>query len=123
MTAFDDMLATLDVKPGELTWQQDGICQQTDPDAFFPEQGGSVEAAKAICEGCPARKACLQWAIVHDEQFGIWGGLTRGERLRLRKSTGIAVKPRHLGPAPRSTNLDAVQTRKRRAAKRAAAAA
>lgn len=122
-TAFDDLFSSLDIDPGELAWQEDGICKQTDPEAFFPEQGGSVEAPKAICEGCPVREACLQYALDNDEQFGIWGGLTRRERIQLLKSRGLARPHRRPNPMALSTNLEAVQTRKRRAAKRAAAAA
>ena len=28
---------------------------------------------------------CLQWAIEHDERFGIWGGLSERERRRYKK--------------------------------------
>ncbi|MFM8926978.1 MAG: WhiB family transcriptional regulator, partial [Rhodoluna sp.] len=35
-----------------LAWQRDAICSQTDPEAFFPEKGGSTRDAKRICSGC-----------------------------------------------------------------------
>lgn len=59
-------------------------CATTDPEAYFPEQGGNATAAqaKAICNGCPVNTACLQWALTNDEA-GIWGGLTEEERKRL----------------------------------------
>ena len=32
-----------------LAWQADALCAQTDPEAFFPEKGGSTRDAKRIC--------------------------------------------------------------------------
>lgn len=32
---------------------------------------------------CEMRSACLDYALRHDERFGVWGGLSEGERLRL----------------------------------------
>ena len=57
----------------------------TDPEAFFPEKGGSTREAKRICLGCEVRDACLDYALAHDERFGIWGGLSERERRRLKR--------------------------------------
>lgn len=70
---------------GELSWQADALCAQTDPEAFFPEKGGSTRDAKRVCSECPVREACLEYAMENDERFGIWGGLSERERRRLRK--------------------------------------
>ena len=70
---------------GELAWQTDALCAQTDPEAFFPEKGGSTRDAKRVCESCPVREECLKYAMDNDERFGIWGGLSERERRRLRK--------------------------------------
>ncbi|QIK62987.1 WhiB family transcriptional regulator [Leucobacter viscericola] len=75
-------------KPEEdeaLAWQTDALCAQTDPEAFFPEKGGSTRDAKRICEGCEVRSECLEYALENDERFGIWGGLSERERRRLRR--------------------------------------
>ena len=32
----------------ELSWQERALCAQTDPEAFFPEKGGSTREAKQI---------------------------------------------------------------------------
>lgn len=71
---------------GELAWQTDALCAQTDPEAFFPEKGGSTRDAKRVCEACPVRSECLDYAMAHDEKFGIWGGLSERERRRLRRA-------------------------------------
>lgn len=72
----------------EQEWQERALCAQTDPEAFFPEKGGSTREAKRICSGCDVRSECLEYALAHDERFGIWGGLSERERRRLKKRAG-----------------------------------
>ncbi|EWC62414.1 Sporulation regulatory protein WhiB [Actinokineospora spheciospongiae] len=69
----------------EQEWQERALCAQTDPEAFFPEKGGSTREAKRICLGCEVRAECLDYALAHDERFGIWGGLSERERRKLKK--------------------------------------
>lgn len=71
--------------PEDELWQERALCAQTDPEAFFPEKGGSTREAKRICQGCEVRDACLEYALAHDERFGIWGGLSERERRRLKR--------------------------------------
>ena len=66
-------------------WQERALCAQTDPEAFFPEKGGSTREAKRICLGCEVKDRCLDYALAHDERFGIWGGLSERERRRLKR--------------------------------------
>ena len=66
-------------------WQERALCAQTDPEAFFPEKGGSTREAKRICQGCEVKDACLDYALAHDERFGIWGGLSERERRRIKR--------------------------------------
>jgi WhiB family redox-sensing transcriptional regulator len=67
------------------SWQERALCAETDPEAFFPEKGGSTREAKKICTGCEVRAECLEYALANDERFGIWGGLSERERRRLRR--------------------------------------
>jgi WhiB family redox-sensing transcriptional regulator len=71
--------------PDDDLWQANALCAQTDPEAFFPEKGGSTREAKRICQGCEVRDACLEYALANDERFGIWGGLSERERRRLKR--------------------------------------
>ena len=73
---------------GPLAWQQHALCAQTDPEAFFPEKGGSTREAKAVCQACQVREECLEYALANDERFGIWGGMSERERRRLRRMAG-----------------------------------
>ena len=67
------------------SWQERALCAETDPEAFFPEKGGSTREAKKICTGCEVKAQCLEYALANDERFGIWGGLSERERRRLRR--------------------------------------
>jgi WhiB family transcriptional regulator, redox-sensing transcriptional regulator len=77
--------AGVDELPAELTWQERALCAQTDPEAFFPEKGGSTREAKRVCLACEVRSECLEYALANDERFGIWGGLSERERRRVKK--------------------------------------
>ena len=68
-----------------LAWQADALCTQTDPEAFFPEKGGSTRDAKRICAECTVKTECLEYALANDERFGIWGGLSERERRKYRR--------------------------------------
>ncbi|BDI21675.1 WhiB family transcriptional regulator [Herbiconiux sp. L3-i23] len=75
----------VDDEDDALAWQADSLCAQTDPEAFFPEKGGSTREAKKICASCEVKAQCLEYALQNDERFGIWGGLSERERRKLRK--------------------------------------
>ena len=79
------MVEVLGQAEEEQDWQERALCAQTDPEAFFPEKGGSTREAKRICSGCEVRAECLEYALAHDERFGIWGGLSERERRRLKR--------------------------------------
>ena len=72
----------------EMAWQEKALCAQTDPEAFFPEKGGSTREAKRVCQSCEVQGDCLEYALAHDERFGIWGGLSERERRRLKRAAG-----------------------------------
>lgn len=74
-----------DPEDAALGWQERALCAQTDPEAFFPEKGGSTREAKKVCTGCEVRAECLEYALANDERFGIWGGLSERERRKLKR--------------------------------------
>lgn len=61
-------------------WMADGLCRQVGADPFFPEPGENLREAKLICGRCTVRTQCLQYALEHEERFGLWGGLSEVER-------------------------------------------
>lgn len=73
-----------------LAWRVDAACRDLDPNMFFPVgvTGPAVDqiaTAKSICSGCPARAACLEFAITTNQEFGVWGGTSEEERRVLRR--------------------------------------
>jgi WhiB family transcriptional regulator, redox-sensing transcriptional regulator len=74
------------VPPGAVAdWRSMAACRTADPEIFFPEAGAySGRQAKLTCSRCPVRAECLQFALDHGEEFGIWAGTTERERRGLR---------------------------------------
>ncbi len=61
-----------------------------DPELFFAEAPADVEAAKALCQGCKIRVACLEGALERREPWGVWGGelLLRGTIVPRKRPRG-----------------------------------
>lgn len=79
-------------------WHDRALCAQTDPEAFFPEKGGCIRAAKRVCQACEVRAECLESALENDEQHGIWGGLSVNERLRVAAARPAVSRPQPCQP-------------------------
>jgi WhiB family transcriptional regulator, redox-sensing transcriptional regulator len=82
--------ATAVTLPGR--WVEQALCAQADPDAWLPDKGqrdlGAI--ATRICEHCPVRAQCLDYALSGADTWGgiatgIWGGTTPQERDQLRQ--------------------------------------
>lgn len=73
-------------------WHKLAACRNVSGRIFFEEAVRViVREAKAICNVCPVRQRCLDFAI-RNEEVGIWGGMTTTERrryARIRKQHGI----------------------------------
>ena len=59
-------------------WRSAGACLSADPDLFFPISSAGpgerqIARAKMICAGCQVRQECLEFALAHDQVYGIWG--------------------------------------------------
>lgn len=68
-----------------MTWRDDALCAETDPDMFFPEPNMPAHDAKRICAVCPVTYQCLTYALPNDWP-GVWGGTTPNERKTLRRA-------------------------------------
>lgn len=81
--------AEVEVNPLEGSaedWRDQALCAQTDPEAFFPDRGGSPLEAKRICNRCEVTAECLFYSLtVPPTPVGVWGGLTERERRRLKR--------------------------------------
>jgi WhiB family redox-sensing transcriptional regulator len=83
--AAAEALARIAADDDPQAWQDEALCAQADPEAFYPEKGGSTREAKKVCRACDVRIECLEYALEHDERFGIWGGLSERERRRFKR--------------------------------------
>lgn len=75
-------------------WQFEGACREADPELFYspesergPRRRARERAAKSFCSRCPVVQQCLQHALSVKEPYGVWGGLTTGERANHSTST------------------------------------
>jgi WhiB family redox-sensing transcriptional regulator len=67
-------------------WMHHGNCRAEAPARFFPSDGVGVDAARRICATCPVKAECLEYALVHRIDHGVWGGTSERERRRILKT-------------------------------------
>lgn len=70
----------------ETAWMLDGSCRDSRPGTFFPSDGLGVEAAQRICAQCQVRLECLEYALTHRIEHGVWGGASERERRRILRA-------------------------------------
>ncbi len=74
-----------------MRWQDRAACKDMDALFFGPDNEPRPEReirkarAKAVCELCPVRAQCLDYALRNSIKHGIWGGLTKEGRSRERR--------------------------------------
>ena len=94
MLRAGEPLADIASRYGVQVWAEQALCAQIGGDAWFPDKGTpdepqtnpvSLKDAKRVCLACPVRTPCLDYALKHDERFGVWGGLSERERRRLKR--------------------------------------
>ncbi len=89
-------------------------CANKDTNFWFPETGGNaVLRPIAVCRTCPLIKACAAWATPQPQLWGIWGGLTEDDRIRVRNGKPPAKRtiPTVFRDAPSSPRPSAEKAR------------
>jgi WhiB family redox-sensing transcriptional regulator len=86
----------VDETPEEYAWMLEARCRGASPTEFFPSDGLGVESAQHICDGCPVRLECLEYALLNRIDHGVWGGASERERRRILR------RRRELIPSPPS---------------------
>lgn len=69
-------------------------CEGTETRLWFSEEGNNYpekELLTRICNGCPARQECLQYALEYDVD-GFWAGTLPPQRRAIRRVRGITAK-------------------------------
>lgn len=56
----------------------------------------AYEEARKVCDGCPVKAECKAHALAEKERFGMWGGLTPLERLRIERRERRARRRKRL---------------------------
>jgi WhiB family transcriptional regulator, redox-sensing transcriptional regulator len=69
-----------------MPWAQHANCAGLDPSLMFPAPGDSTAPARAVCAACCVKNECLDYALAHNERYGIWGGLSTKERTAIRRA-------------------------------------
>jgi WhiB family redox-sensing transcriptional regulator len=64
-------------------WMLYAACRYRSPAEFFPSDGVGVEVAKRTCAECCVRLECLEYALHHRIDHGVWGGCSERERRRI----------------------------------------
>jgi WhiB family redox-sensing transcriptional regulator len=66
-----------------MAWQDKGACRGLETAVFYPDPEEDGTEAKAVCDRCPVRQPCLEWALSNREKEGVWGGCNERERRRI----------------------------------------
>jgi WhiB family redox-sensing transcriptional regulator len=77
-------------------WMARGSCRFEPPATFFPSDGVGVEVAKRICATCPVKGVCLEYALEHRIDHGVWGGTSERQRRRILKTRRTTANPRYV---------------------------
>lgn len=95
------VVASMPVNIDRPEWMLRAQCVDMDLNIFFPGPGrlGAADTKKAVavCERCPVRQACLDYALEHPDMAGVWGGTSHRERVRILKG---ATPRRYAPPQP-----------------------
>lgn len=88
---MSELIRLLNLQP----WMLSGLCaERAEPDYWFPagldeldrRPSFSTRAAIEICDLCPVREECLDYALDQNIRHGIWGGKTTHDRLKMREA-------------------------------------
>jgi WhiB family redox-sensing transcriptional regulator len=85
-----EIVTSITGAPGRPDWTADAQCRGQDSELWYPQRGEVPRHAIAVCGRCPVAQQCLDYALDHNEGFGIWAGTTARERRRIRKTRHAA---------------------------------
>ncbi|MBI2798604.1 WhiB family transcriptional regulator [Candidatus Saccharibacteria bacterium] len=78
-------------------WMARGACRFEPPAKFFPSDGVGVEIAKRVCATCPVKDPCLEYALEHHLDHGVWGATSERQRRRILKKRKQPDNPSQIG--------------------------
>jgi WhiB family redox-sensing transcriptional regulator len=77
----------------DTDWMARGKCREMDPTVFFPSDGIGVQVARRICDECPVKGSCLEYALNNRVDHGVWGGTSERERRRILRAHRLSRLP------------------------------
>lgn len=81
-------------RPALGDWAADAACRWEGAPDMHPIDSVGVDEAIAFCRQCPVREVCLEHALVHNEEHGVWGGASERERKRMRRQRTLRAVAR-----------------------------
>jgi WhiB family transcriptional regulator, redox-sensing transcriptional regulator len=72
-------------------WMATGLCRELPPATFFPSDGVGVDRARKICSTCSVQAPCLDYALSHRIDHGVWGGTSERERRRMLRRRRLTL--------------------------------
>lgn len=78
----------------DIDWREDALCADNpdvQPDEWFrlgetrTYDRKHLEMLRSVCRVCPVQAQCLEWAIEHEPDWGVWAGTTPTDRAKLRR--------------------------------------
>lgn len=80
-------------------WHEDAECAKPKNaeiiNNFFANKASQQYKAKKLCDMCPVKKECAQWALNEKQLWGIWGGLDSKEIRRTLSVNWEGQEMRH----------------------------
>lgn len=84
----------------EPFWRASAQCRRDNAVHFFApahferkdEKDAREGAARALCEICPVKVECLDYALAVEEPHGIWGGMNEFERRRVLRQRAAELE-------------------------------
>jgi WhiB family redox-sensing transcriptional regulator len=80
----DDLVLFNTPPPG--AWADVGECARMGVELFFPKAGSRPSQALLMCAVCSVRRECAEYALEHNQHWGVWGGLTERQRFAVKKA-------------------------------------
>lgn len=81
--ALEELAELMRLEDNDFEWHDRAACKGLPSEIFFLPVGGSPthkQNAVSVCNGCPVKERCLDWAVNNRVEHGIWGGKSERER-------------------------------------------
>ncbi|MFM7490368.1 MAG: WhiB family transcriptional regulator [Actinomycetota bacterium] len=101
------LASSLALGSADYSWRNEAVCRDTDPELFFPvgttgQALLQIDKAKEVCDECPVKVKCLDFAIETNQDSGIWGGTSEEERRDIRRQFAAIKKAQNAARAAAS---------------------